>query len=638
MKSQALHAKRAAFAWNVLGLKFCLELKNFFYFLVSGGKNFLIFTQMKRTHDCGALRRGDAGREVRLIGWIQSIRDHGGLIFVDLRDRAGVTQIVLDPKNDAYGFPLSALRDESVIEIFGTVRLRPADTANPHLGTGEIEVIADGFRVYNIAETLPFPLEDAKADKVNEDLRLTYRYLDLRRGKNLRALRTRHRIARSVRNYLDGQDFVEVELPYLFKTTPEGAREFLVPSRQNPESFYALSQSPQQYKQMLMVAGVERYYSLARCFRDEDLRADRQQEFTQIDLEMSFIDREDIYGLIEGMMEIVFRETLDRDIETPFIRIPFREVMDRFGSDKPDTRFALELIDLSAIFAQSGFKVFRDCLESGGAIKAVNAKQLADLTQGELKNLEDIARALGAKGLAFIKAENGEWKSPILKFLSKKEKEDLRLALRIEDGDIVFFAAAEWLRACTILGRMRLECARLLADRGRLSLPKDQFNFLWVVDFPLISFDEEQRRYVSTHHPFTAPVEGDEEWLRTDPLRVRAQHYDIVLNGYEIGGGSIRIHDTGLQSLVMRDLLKLDERTIEDRFGYMLRAFKFGAPPHGGIAIGLDRLAAIICGVESIREVIAFPKTQKGQDLMAQSPSYASEKQLRELHIRPITP
>ncbi|MDR0590669.1 MAG: aspartate--tRNA ligase [Puniceicoccales bacterium] len=591
---------------------------------------------MKRTHDCGALRGGDAGKGVRLIGWIQSIRDHGGLIFVDLRDREGITQIVLDPKNDAYGFPLSALRDESVIEIFGTVRVRPADTANPHLGTGEIEVIADGFRVHNIAETLPFPLEDGKADKVNEDLRLTYRYLDLRRGKNLRALRMRHRIARSVRNYLDGQDFVEVELPYLFKTTPEGAREFLVPSRQSPGSFYALSQSPQQYKQMLMVAGVERYYSLARCFRDEDLRADRQQEFTQIDLEMSFIDREDIYGLIEGMMKVVFRETLGRDIETPFIRIPFREVMDRFGSDKPDTRFALELIDLSAIFVQSGFKVFRDCLESGGAIKAVNAKQLADLTQGELKNLEDTVRALGAKGLAFIKAENGEWKSPILKFLSEKEKEDLRLALRIEDGDIVFFAAAEWLRACTILGRVRLECARLLVDRGRLSIAKDQFNFLWVVDFPLISFDEEQRRYVSTHHPFTAPVEEDEGQLMVDPLRVRAQHYDIVLNGFEIGGGSIRIHDAELQSLVMRDLLKLDVGTIEDRFGYMLRAFKFGAPPHGGIAIGLDRLAAIICGVESIREVIAFPKTQRGQDLMAQSPSYASEKQLRELHIRPV--
>lgn len=593
---------------------------------------------MRRTHHCGALAEKNRGERVRLIGWIQSIRDHGGLIFVDLRDREGITQIVFDPKNGAYVTPLPLLRDESVIEISGRVCMRPGDTANPHIATGAIEVIAESLSIHNIAETLPFPLEDSKADKVNEDLRLTYRYLDLRRPKNLRALRTRHRIAHSVRNYLDRQDFIEVELPYLFKTTPEGAREFLVPSRQNPGSFYALSQSPQQYKQMLMVAGVERYYSLARCFRDEDLRADRQQEFTQIDLEMSFIDREDIYALIEEMMQIVFEKTLNRAIETPFIRLPFREVMDRFGSDKPDTRFALELVDLSSIFRHSEFKVFRDCLEKGGSIKGINGKQLADITQGELKNLEDIAKALGAKGLAFIKAEGGEWKSPILKFLSAAEKDILREVLRIGDGDIVFFAAADWLRACTILGRIRLECAQLLVGRGRLSIPRDQFNFLWVIDFPLISYDEEQGRYVSTHHPFTAPVEEDEEKLRTDPLHVRAQHYDIVLNGFEIGGGSIRIHNSELQSRVMRDILKLDERTIGDRFGYLLRAFKFGAPPHGGIAIGLDRLAAIICATDSIRDVIAFPKTQKGQDLMAQSPSYASEKQLRELHIATVVP
>jgi aspartyl-tRNA synthetase len=593
---------------------------------------------MRRTHHCGALTKKDIGKSIRLIGWIQSIRDHGGLIFVDLRDREGITQIVFDPKNDTYAALLPMLKDESVIEVSGTVHLRPDDTANPHLITGEIEIVADTLKICNIADTLPFPLEDSKADKVNEDLRFTYRYLDLRRPKNLRALRIRHRIAHSVRNYLDQQDFIEVELPYLFKTTPEGAREFLVPSRQNPGSFYALSQSPQQYKQMLMVAGIERYYSLARCFRDEDLRADRQQEFTQIDLEMSFIDREDIYALIEGMIKIVFKETLNRDIETPFIRMSFQEVMDRFGSDKPDTRFDLELVDLSLIFKHSEFKIFRDCLEKGGSIKAINAKQLADITQGELKNLEDIAKTLGAKGLAFIKYEKGEWKSPILKFLSAEEKDTLREILRIEEGDIVFFAASDWLHACTILGRIRLECAHLLVDRGRLSILRDQFNFLWVIDFPLISFDENQGRYVSTHHPFTAPVEEDEEKLKIDPLHVRAQHYDIVLNGFEIGGGSIRIHNSELQSLVMRNVLKLDETTIRDRFGYMLRAFKFGAPPHGGIAIGLDRLTAIICGTDSIRDVIAFPKTQKGQDLMAQSPSYASEKQLRELHIATVTP
>jgi aspartyl-tRNA synthetase len=578
------------------------------------------------------------GERVRLIGWIQSIRDHGGLIFIDLRDREGITQIVFDPKNDDYATLLPTLKDESVIEILGIVRARPNDTTNPNIGTGEIEIVADSIKIHNIAETLPFPLEDHKADKVNEDLRLTYRYLDLRRPKNLHTLCLRHRISHTVRNYLDQQDFIEVELPYLFKTTPEGAREFLVPSRQNPGSFYALSQSPQQYKQMLMVAGVERYYSLARCFRDEDLRADRQQEFTQIDLEMSFIDREDIYALIEGMMKVVFKETLKRDIGTPFVRMSFQEVMNRFGSDKPDTRFALELVDLSPIFEHSEFKVFRDCLRKGGSIRAINGKGLADLTQGELKNLEDIAKTLGAKGLAFIKSENGEWKSPILKFLSEQEKEALHSTLSIRDGDIVFFAASDWLHACTILGRIRLEVAHLLVNRGRLSIPKDQFNFLWVIDFPLISFDEEQGRYLSTHHPFTAPVEEDMEKLKTDPQNVKAQHYDIVLNGYEIGGGSIRIHNTELQSLVMRDLLKLDEKTIQDRFGYMLRAFKYGAPPHGGIAVGLDRLAAIICGVDSIRDVIAFPKTQKGQDLMAQSPSYASEKQLRELHIATIIP
>ncbi|MDR1435093.1 MAG: aspartate--tRNA ligase [Puniceicoccales bacterium] len=593
---------------------------------------------MKRTHHCNALTKNNTDEKVRLIGWIQSIRDHGGLIFVDLRDREGITQIVFDPKNPNYGKDLPTLKDESVIEISGMVRKRPNDSAISRIATGEIEVVADGLKIHNIAETIPFPLEECKADRVNEDLRLTYRYLDLRRPKNLRALRLRHRIAHSVRNYLDRRDFIDVELPYLFKTTPEGAREFLVPSRQNPGSFYALSQSPQQYKQMLMVAGIERYYSLARCFRDEDLRADRQQEFTQIDLEMSFIDREDIYELIEGMMKTIFKEALNRDIETPFIRKSFREVMDRFGSDKPDGRFALELVDLSSIFEHSEFKVFRDCLKNGGSIKAINGKQLADITQGELKNLEDIAKTFGAKGLAFIKSEKGEWKSPILKFLSEREKEELRSALSVEDGDIVFFAASDWLHACTILGRIRLEVAHLLVSRKRLSIPKDQFNFLWVIDFPLISFDEEHGRYVSTHHPFTAPIEEDREKLKTDPQSVRAQHYDIVLNGFEIGGGSIRIHSAELQSLVMRDLLKLDEKTINDRFGYMLRAFKFGAPPHGGIAIGLDRLAAIICGADSIRDVIAFPKTQKGQDLMAQSPSYASEKQLRELHIRTITP
>ena len=593
---------------------------------------------MKRSHTCNQLTAKNVGEFVRLIGWVQSLRDHGGLFFLDLRDREGITQIVFDPQNEKFKDLLPKLKDESVIEIKGKVALRPNSTANENIETGEIEVIAETLIIHNISETLPFPLEESKAEKVNEDLRLTYRYLDLRREKNLRNLRIRHRIAHSVRNFLDENDFIEIELPYLFKTTPEGAREFLVPSRQNAGAFYALSQSPQQYKQMLMVAGVERYYSLARCFRDEDLRADRQQEFTQIDMELSFVEREDMYALIEGMLKRVFKESIGIDIATPFIHMSYEEAMNRFGSDKPDTRFDLELKDLSEIFKNSEFKVFKDCITSGGCIKAINAKQLADITQGELKNLEEAAKSLGAKGLAFIKSECGEWKSPILKFLSEEERNQLKSVLKIEDGDIVFFSASDWTTACNILGRIRLECCKFLISRGRLKIAKDQFNFLWIVDFPLISYDPEQGRYVSTHHPFTAPVEEDIDKLHSDPLHVKAQHYDIVLNGFEIGGGSIRIHNTEMQSLVMRDLLKLDEKTIQDRFGYMLRAFKFGAPPHGGLAIGLDRLAAIICGVDSIRDVIAFPKTQKGQDLMAQSPSYASEKQLRDLHIMTVVP
>lgn len=590
---------------------------------------------VKRTHHCNELSKKNEGQNVQLIGWIASIRDHGGLVFVDLRDREGITQIVFDPKSFT---ELASLKDESVIEVTGIVRSRPGDTVNSHIATGDIEVIAEHLTIHNIAETLPFPLDDANADKVNEDLRLTYRYLDLRRRKNLRALRLRHNIARSVRGYLDRQDFVEVELPYLFKTTPEGAREFLVPSRQNPGSFYALSQSPQQYKQMLMVAGIERYYSIARCFRDEDLRMDRQQEFTQIDIEMSFIEREDIYALIEGMLKEVFQAARGMELKTPFLRMPFQEAMDRYGSDKPDTRFGLELVDISDVFKNSEFKVFRSCLDGKGVIKALNAKKLADITQGELKQLEDTAKMLGAKGLAYIKCEQGAWKSPILKFLSDAEQKALQEKLTIEEGDLIFFAATDWSHACTILGRIRLEVSKLLVQRGHLTISKDQFNFLWIIDFPLITFDDEQGRFVATHHPFTAPVEEDIVKLKTDPQHVKAQHYDIVLNGFEIGGGSIRIHQSDMQSFVMRDLLKLDEKTIQDRFGYMLQAFKFGAPPHGGIAIGLDRLAAILCGADSIRDVIAFPKTQKGQDLMAKSPSYASEKQLREVHITTVVP
>ena len=587
---------------------------------------------MKRTNTCNELTSADKGKSVTLIGWVQSVRDHGGIIFVDLRDREGITQVVFHPECPVYR-DAQKLKDESVIQIFGTVAMRENDTVNPSLKTGEIEVVADNMIIHNVCETLPFPLDNERADKVNEDLRLQYRYLDLRRPRNLNLLRMRHKAAKALREYLDSNGFTEVETPILFKSTPEGAREFLVPSRLNPGQFYALNQSPQQYKQMLMVSGIERYYQMAKCFRDEDLRADRQPEFTQVDIEMSFIDREDMYSLIENMLKKVWKDVLGIDIPTPFKRMPYSEAMNRYGVDKPDTRFEMELTDFTDTFKQSQFKVFSSVANGGGSIKAINAKGLADITQGELKNLEDVAKTLGAKGLAFIKAESGAWKSPILKFLSEAEQAELKQKLNIEDGDIVFFAACEWERACSILGRIRLECAKLLQARGKLSIPADQFNFLWVIEFPLMLFDEEQGRYVSAHHPFTSPVEEDIKYLDSDPLRVRGQHYDIVLNGVELGGGSIRIHQPQVQEKVFRDVLKIPEDIIESRFGYMLKAFKYGAPPHGGIALGFDRLVSILTNRQSIRDIIAFPKTQRGQDLMAQSPCPVTEKQLKDLHI-----
>ena len=593
------------------------------------------YAEMKRTHDCNELRPENAGSSANLIGWIDSLRDHGGVFFLDLRDREGKTQVVLDPENAELSALFSHLKPESVIEVSGEVRARDEGTVNSNLPTGGIELFAQSITVHNQSKTPPFPLDDS-ADKVSEDLRLSYRYLDLRRQSNLRALKLRHRASHAIRQYFDGQGFLEVETPILFKSTPEGAREFLTPSRLNPGKFYALPQSPQQYKQMLMVAGIERYYQLARCFRDEDLRADRQPEFTQVDLEMSFIDREDMYALIEGLLKTVWKETLGEEIQTPFLRMPYHEAMNRFGSDKPDMRFGMEIQDFSETFASSDFKVFAGTVQSGGAVKAFNAKGLADLTQGELKHLEDCAKSLGAKGLAFIKSENGEWKSPILKFLSDTEKNTLKEKLAVEDGDIVFFAAGPWESSCNILGRVRLEAATLLEKRGQsLRDPKD-WKFLWVIDFPLMHFEEEEGRYVASHHPFTAPVEEDLEFLDSDPKKVRGQHYDIVLNGVELGGGSIRIHQPDVQKKVFEDVLKIPADVVQNRFGYMLEAFSYGAPPHGGIALGLDRLVTILCNRESIRDVIAFPKTQKGQDLMTDSPGEATDRQLRDLKIKSI--
>ena len=590
---------------------------------------------MKRTHHCAQLTKADLGATVALAGWVDSVRDHGGIIFVDLRDRQGITQVKFD---SALRAQAAHLKDESVIAIAGKVEPRPAAMMNQNLPTGEIEVDATELIVHNISETPPFPLTDAGGDKVNEDLRLTYRYLDLRRPKMRKNLLVRHRATKSVRDYFDAQGFIEVETPALFKSTPEGAREYLVPSRIHPGEFYALSQSPQQFKQILMVAGVEKYFQIARCFRDEDLRADRQMEFTQIDVEASFIDREGIYSLFEGMLKKVWQDVLNHDLPVPFPRLAYHDAMNRYGVDKPDTRFGLELADFSELFKTSGFKVFASTVAAGGSVKAVNAKGLADVTQGEIGALEEIAKSLGAKGLAFIKVEGGEWKSPIVKFFSEAEKAELTKRLNIADGDIIFFAAAPWARACAILGRTRLEAAQLLVKRGKLSIPASQWNFLWVVDFPLMSYDEERKSYVATHHPFTAPVVEDAALLDSNPKAVRGQHYDVVLNGMELGGGSIRIHQPALQKKIFEEVLKIPADVVESRFGYLLKAFTFGAPPHGGIAFGLDRMVALLCGTTSIRDVIAFPKTQKAQDLMAQSPTPVTAKQLKDLHISTVVP
>jgi aspartyl-tRNA synthetase len=598
--------------------------------------NIRLHFQMKRTHHCNELRPAHIGQTVTLSGWVHSRRDLGGLIFIDVRDREGRTQTVFDPSDlpkelfDRAG----ALRSECVICVTGKVRQRPAGTNNPKIPTGEIEVMATALDLLNAAEVLPFPVDDPEASaKVNEELRLKHRYLDLRRPEMIRNLRVRSKVATATRLFMDEQGFLEIETPTLFKSTPEGAREFLVPSRLSPGEFYALPQSPQQFKQILMVAGVEKYFQLARCYRDEDLRADRQPEFTQIDIEMSFIDREDIYRLIEGLLQRVWKTALNADIPVPFKRMTFEEALNRFGIDKPDTRFGMELADLTEDFRGSKFKVFSGSVANGGVVKALNAKGLACATQGQIDTMTEYAKSFGAKGLAFIKVENGEWKSPIVKFFSDAEKAALTQKLAIQEGDLILFAADQWLTACEILGKIRLYCADLLKTMGKLVIPADRFDFLWVVDFPLLSFDKEQNRWYSSHHPFTAPVAEDVPLLQSDPKKVRGQHYDIVVNGVELGGGSIRIHQPDVQKTVFEEVLQIPPAETQLRFGYMLEAFRYGAPPHGGIALGFDRLIAILCGTPSIRDVIAFPKTAKGTCLMTESPSPASARQLRDLHI-----
>jgi aspartyl-tRNA synthetase len=528
----------------------------------------------------------------------------------------------------------ASLRSECVVRITGKVRARPDGTNNPKIPTGEVEVMANALELLNYAEVLPFPVDDPEvASKVNEEMRLKYRYLDLRRPEMARNLRVRSKAATATRLFMDEQGFLEVETPILFKSTPEGAREFLVPNRREPGTFYALPQSPQQFKQILMVGGVERYYQIARCFRDEDQRADRQLEFSQIDIEMSFIEREDIYNLVEGLLKRIWKTTLNIDVPTPFKRLTFQEAINRYGIDKPDTRFGMELVDFTEEFRGSKFKIFSGAVANRGVVKAINAKGLACVTQGQMDTMTEYAKSFGAKGLAFIKVEGGEWKSPIVRFFSEAEKAALASKLTIEEGDLILFAADQWLTACEILGKIRLYCAEVLKGQGKLAVPADRFDFLWVIDFPLLSFDKEQNRWYSSHHPFTAPVAEDVPFLKTDPKKVRGQHYDVVVNGVELGGGSIRIHQPDVQKTVFEEVLQISPEETKLRFGYMLEAFRYGAPPHGGIALGFDRLIAILCGTPSIRDVIAFPKTAKGTCLMTESPSPVTPRQLRDLYI-----
>ena len=584
---------------------------------------------MYRTHDCNSLRQIDIGKDATLAGWVHVSRDHGGVIFIDLRDREGLTQVVFRPEeNAALAKEAHGLRSEDVIQVSGKVAARVPGTENPKLATGDIELIPMQLKILNRADDLPFPID---AEIHNEDLRLTYRYYDLRRPELSRNLRIRHRAAKATRDFLDSQGYLEIETPILSKSTPEGARDFLVPSRLMPGKFYALPQAPQQYKQLLQVAGVEKYFQIAKCFRDEDLRADRQPEFTQIDIEGSFVTPDDIFKLTEGMLAAIFKATCNIDVKTPFDRMTYREAVGRFGSDKPDRRFGMELVDLRDDFRASSFKVFRGAIDSGGVVKAINAKNFASLTIGQSDELTEIAKTFGAKGLAFIKVEGGEWKSPIVKFFSDAEKAALKSKLKIEEGDLILFAADKWDVACEVLGRIRLR----VSEFQKLVPDKEIWDFLWVYDFPLLLWSAEENKWNAMHHPFTRPKAEDVALLDQKEKfpEIRAEAYDVVLNGVEIGGGSMRIHEPPLQQK-MFEALSVSKDDQQTMFGHLLRALRLGAPPHGGIAMGFDRLVMLICGADSIRDVMAFPKNNRGIDLMSQSPADVDPRQLRELSIK----
>ncbi|MES2981819.1 MAG: aspartate--tRNA ligase [Verrucomicrobiota bacterium] len=583
-----------------------------------------------RTHHCNELHEAHIGQTVTLIGWVNSARDHGGVIFIDLRDREGLTQCVFRPEEGAEVAQLShSLREEDVIQVKGKVSKRLEGAENDKMSTGSIEVVASELKIVNKSDVLPFQLDKELS---NEDIRMKYRYLDLRRPRMNKNIRQRSKITSAARRFLDDTGFYEIETPILSNPTPEGARDFLVPSRLNPGKFYALPQAPQQYKQLLMVAGVEKYFQIARCFRDEDLRADRQPEFTQIDLEMSFVGQEDIITTVQGLLRAMFKAGLDIDLANEFPRMTYRDAMDIYGSDKPDTRFEMKITDLADVFSATEFKIFRGVLDGGGVVRAINAKGFAGITTGQMNRLNEIAVQAGlpVKNLAFIKLENGEYKSPLWKIFSDSEKEAVTAKMNLEEGDIVFFAAGSRESVSTILGRVRSECAVMM------ELLKDStaFNFLWVVDFPLLAHDEESGDWVAVHHPFTRPHPEDIELLeKGDYANVRAVAYDIVLNGYELGGGSIRIHEKDLQAKMFA-VLGVSPEEQQIKFAHILDAFRFGAPPHGGLALGLDRIAMLVSGEDSIREVIAFPKNNKGADLMAQSPCEIGLKELREVYVQ----